>query len=185
MDDNDQHDDKPAQDDLAKLDQVITEFEAPLLRYAARILNNSSAAQDVVQTTFIKLCKHWRSDAAPTPQLSAWLYRVTHNAAVDHLRKESRRRALLRQHSEERQCLTQPGRNGPGLSEMAQRAAKALQTLSLRERQTVILKVYEEKSYREISEITGLSEGNVGYILHHAMKKLAATLKRLTDKEGM
>jgi RNA polymerase sigma-70 factor (ECF subfamily) len=183
MDEIHQPDNVPPQDDLAKLDEIIAEYEAPLLRYAARILNNSSASQDVVQTTFIKLCHHWRNDAHATPQLSAWLYRVTHNAAVDYLRKESRRRALLRQHSEERQCLSQPNRDGPGLSEMAQRAARSLQSLSLRERQIVILKVYEEKSYREISEIAGLSEGNVGYILHHAMKKLAATLKRLTDQE--
>lgn len=185
MDDSDHPDQAPGQDDLAKLEEIITEFEAPLLRYAARILNNSSAAQDVVQTTFIKLCRYWQTDARPTPQLSAWLYRVAHNAAVDHLRKESRRRALLREHSEERQCLSQPGRDGPGLSDMARKAAQCLQTLSLREQQTVILKVYEEKSYREISAITGLSEGNVGYILHHAMKKLAVALKRLTANETM
>jgi DNA-directed RNA polymerase specialized sigma24 family protein len=42
----------------------------------------------------------------------------------------------------------------------------------------VILKVYEEKSYKEISEITGLSVSNVGYILHFAMKKLAEELKK-------
>ena len=185
MDDKHQPDDSIEQDDLAKLEAIIVEFEAPLLRYAARIANNSSAAQDIVQTTFIKLCQYWRSDAHPTPQLSAWLYRVTHNAAVDYLRKESRHHALLQQHSEERQCLSQPGRDGPGLSEMARRAAKTLQILSLRERQTVILKVYEEKSYREIGEITGLSEGNVGYILHHAMKKLAAALRSSKDQEHM
>ena len=40
------------------------------------------------------------------------------------------------------------------------------------------LKVYEEKSYKEIGEITGLSTGNVGYILHHAMKKLAKELRK-------
>ena len=47
----------------------------------------------------------------------------------------------------------------------------------------MILKVYEEKSYREISEITELTEGNVGYILHHAMKKLAKMLKEEKGKQ--
>jgi len=53
-----------------------------------------------------------------------------------------------------------------------------LRTLSAREQQLVILKVYEEKTYKEISEITGLSAGNVGYILHHAMKKMSQVLKQ-------
>ena len=44
------------------------------------------------------------------------------------------------------------------------------------------LKVYEEKSYREIADETGLTVGNVGFILHSAMKKLAAKLSRLRSK---
>jgi RNA polymerase sigma-70 factor (ECF subfamily) len=60
----------------------------------------------------------------------------------------------------------------------ALRARSALRSLSPREQQLVILKVYEEKSYREISEITGLTSGNVGYILHHAMRKMAQLLKK-------
>ena len=58
----------------------------------------------------------------------------------------------------------------------AENAAEALSRLSVRERQLVVLKVYEEKSYKEIAEITGLTVGNVGFILHTAIKKLAAML---------
>ena len=48
--------------------------------------------------------------------------------------------------------------------------------LSDKEREVVLLKVYEEMSYKEISVATGLSETNVGFILHSAMKKLATSL---------
>ena len=65
-----------------------------------------------------------------------------------------------------------------GHGEQARRVEIALRTLSAREQQLVILKVYEEKTYKEISEITGLSAGNVGYILHHAMKKMSQVLKQ-------
>jgi len=68
-----------------------------------------------------------------------------------------------------------PGSDAP--SEAAATAAEALSILSDRERHLVTLKVYEEKSYREIADITGLSIGNVGFILHGAMKKLARHLK--------
>ena len=70
------------------------------------------------------------------------------------------------------------------VSEAAENAAMLLKSLSIREQQVVTLKVYEERSYREIAQITGLSEGNVGYILHHAMQKLALAIGDIDVEKG-
>lgn len=164
---------------LEAFEAVVSEYEGALLRYAACIVHDYNAAQDVVQDTFIKLFKNWKDELRLSPQVSSWLYRVAHNCAVDYLRKESRRRLLHIRHAEECRHFIPPDRGkGFEISEAAEKAAAALRTLSLREQQLVILKVYEEKSYREISAITGLTVSNVGYILHHAMKKMAAELKK-------
>ena len=64
------------------------------------------------------------------------------------------------------------------MSDQALGAAEALRRLGDRERELVVLKVYEEKSYKEIAEITGLTVSNVGFILHTAMKKLATMLSK-------
>ena len=165
------------EDQEQELEDIVARHEAALLRYATRLVNDVTAAQDVVQKTFIKLCHSWKTGTHPTAQLSAWLYRVTHNAAVDYIRSESRRSTLLKKHASDREARTARGPNQNEISEAADLAAQMLKLLSLRERQLVILKVYEEKSYREISAITGLTESNVGYILHHSMKKLAEMLK--------
>jgi RNA polymerase sigma factor (sigma-70 family) len=161
---------------------IVGTYEGPLLRYATRILQRHEAAQDVVQDTFIRLFEHWKDELAPCPQISSWLYRVAHNRSVDYLRKESRRQQLHQKHAEEADLSIPPDRGkGFRLSAEAARAAAALGILSIRERQLVVLKVYEEKSYKEISEITGLTVSNVGYILHHAMKKMARALKEAAD----
>jgi RNA polymerase sigma-70 factor (ECF subfamily) len=163
---------------IRKFEAVVAEYEGSLLRYAARLVGHGDAAQDVVQETFIRLFRSWDHELTPAPILANWLYRVAHNCAVDHLRRESRRELVHQGHARERDDFLPPDRGeGFRISEAAEKAAGALEALTLRERQLVTLKVYEEKSYREISEITGLSEGNVGFILHHAMKKLATTLK--------
>jgi len=163
---------------LAAFDTVVSTYEGALLRYAARVLGNPNAAEDVVQNTFIRLFRKWNDAFEPSPQLSSWLYRVAHNCAVDHLRREARRRDLHHRQAGEQAEFAPPDRGTAfRIGEAAARAAAALQTLSLRERQLVVLKVYEEKSYREIGDITGLTVSNVGYILHHAMKKLAAALE--------
>jgi len=164
---------------LAAFDTIVSEYEGMLLRYISRIVLCHDSAQDVVQDTFIKLFKNWEKELVPSSELQSWLYRVAHNCAVDHLRKETRRTLLHRREATEHEEFTPPDRGADSrVNEAAEKAAAALRKLSLREQQLVILKVYEEKSYREISEITGLKTSNVGYILHFAMKKLADELKQ-------
>ncbi|MBM4143635.1 MAG: sigma-70 family RNA polymerase sigma factor [Lentisphaerae bacterium] len=163
---------------LRAFEETVSHYEAALLRYAARVLRNPDAAQDVVQEAFLRLFERWKQFFEPGPQLSSWLYRVTHNCAVDHLRKEQRRGLLHTRQAREEADFAPPDRGEAfRLSEAAERAAAALKHLSLREQQLVILKIYEGLSYKEIGAISGLSVGNVGYILHHAMRKMAAELK--------
>ncbi len=163
---------------LEAFEAVVHHYEAALLRYAARVLNDPDGAQDVVQDSFIRLLHRWKGEMAPDGRMTNWLYRVAHNCAVDHVRKIARRSLLHRRAAAEQDQIVAPDRGAEfAVSDQAARAAVALQTLDLRERQLVILKVYEEKSYKEISAITGLSTGNVGYILHHAMRKLARALE--------
>ena len=162
------------------LKHLVDVYESALLRYVSRLMGNPSFSEDIVQNTFIKLIHQWDGELVPSPALSSWLYRVAHNETVDQIRRESKRKALHAEHGQsdpsERPYQVPPGETG--LSDRAESAAEALEKLSDRERQLVVLKVYEEKSYKEIAEITGLTTGNVGFILHTAMKKLAAMLAK-------
>ncbi len=161
----------------AAFEAVVAKHEAALLRYVARILRDADAAQDVVQDTFLKLFRRWNDVVKPGANLSTWLYRVAHNEAVDCIRKRQRRQALHFRQSEERRTLQTHAAPAPfGETSGREKVRQALDALDLRERQVVLLKVYEEKSYRDIADIAGLSVGNVGYILHHALKKMAAQL---------
>jgi RNA polymerase sigma-70 factor (ECF subfamily) len=162
------------------MEAVVAAHEQGLLRYAARILNNSASAEDVVQNVFIKLFRSWPGDGRPADRLKPWLYRVTHNEAVDHIRRESRLQLLHARHSEDVPAECPDGRNCPGSREEERRALvlEHLRKLDDREQQVLLLRLEEGLSYRDISEVTGRTEGNVGNILHHAVKKLSASLRR-------
>lgn len=168
-------------DQVAAFENVVKHYEARLIRYAARIIGNDDVAQDVVQDVFVRLYRHWKDAFETSPALSGWLYRVTHNRAVDAVRRRARRAVIEKQHMHEQPEHVEPSPHGVEHSQRA-RARRALKILDRREQQLVILKVFEEKSYREISEITGLKTGHVGYLLHHAMKKMAAELQRDGDE---
>ena len=67
--------------------------------------------------------------------------------------------------------------------EMRARVQAEIEHLGPRYRELLLLKVQEDKSYREIAEITGLTVTNVGYLLHMAMKELSRRLQR--SKESL
>jgi RNA polymerase sigma factor (sigma-70 family) len=172
---------EPGQEKQAAFDGIVSAYEGLLLRYVARIVRDRDATQDVVQDTFLRLFRSWKDSLRPSPPMLSWLYRVAHNCAVDQLRRQARRERLHLRHAAEQPDSLPPDRGEPfRISDEAEQAARALDALSLRERQLVVLKVYAEKTYREIGEITGLTVTNVGYILHFAMKKLAAELRRMS-----
>lgn len=167
----------------ALFERIVALYGAPLVAYAARLSGNPSAAEDVVQEAFLRFASSWKGPLEPSPGMAAWLRRTVHNAAVDVLRREARLRELHRRDAEERgdSVPPSPGQGGAvgDVSDAAAEAAEALAILSERERSLVVMKVYEGMSYREMAEATGLAEGNVGFILHGARRKLAAHLAAL------
>ena len=156
----------------------MTEYEQPLLRYAYGIVRDAALAQDVVQEAFIRLVKQLRDRGVELDNVKAWLYRVTHNLALDHQRGHARRQRLQSEFSDvaEQANLRTPHQTVAGRDAEAA-AWQLMDELPEREQQIIRLKVVEHKSYKEIAEIMGLTTSNVGFILHTALKKLSTRLR--------
>lgn len=170
----------PVPEVTGEIETVIAAHETPLLRYAARLLNNADLAQDVVQTAFLRLCDAWAESREWTEShLRAWLYRTTHNAALDLIRKEERLKKLHAAHAED--CpVDDPPRQDEAL-ELADRQKLALDALAgmdEAEREVLILRLQQGLSYMQIAAITGRSEGNVGCLISNASKELARRLRK-------
>ena len=161
-------------DEDVRVEVIMIEYEEALLRYATRITGNPFAAQDVVQTAFIRLCNHWKGEWTPSPPLKSWLYRVTHNEAVSHVRRESRRQEL---HEKAARELPDPAADDPMETRKAQ-VLEQLDRLKPHEKQVLVLRLQEGCSYAQIADITGRSQGNVGNILHHAVARLAGLVAK-------
>ncbi|MCL1910008.1 MAG: sigma-70 family RNA polymerase sigma factor, partial [Kiritimatiellaeota bacterium] len=139
----------------------------------------------IAQEAFIKLSQYWRGELTPGPAVSAWLYKAAHNIAIDHIRHEKTRAEAHKKHYEEREIERGAAKSDDSQNDDdAAKIRAALAALPERERALVVLKVYENKSYGEIGQITGLKTGNVGYILHNAMKKLAQIMSNKKGGDG-
>ncbi len=68
--------------------RALAQYESPLIRYALRLTGNLDRARDVVQDTFLKLCR--QTPDSIDGNLARWLFTVCRNGAFDLQRKERR-----------------------------------------------------------------------------------------------
>ncbi len=165
----------------AELDweSVVAQYEGALLRYTARFLNDSAAAEDVVQEVFIRLYHRWTPALPNDGRLRQWLYRTAHNAAVDHIRAEQRRRRLHDEAALERETVAPASVQAEmEASDRRRVVIERLGDLEPSEREVLILRLQEGLSYDEIARITGRRLGTVGCLIHTATRKLTASLRR-------
>jgi len=144
----------------------------PLLRYAARLMNNATLAQDAVQNAWVKLAKRVPPVEEPSDEVRNWLYKVVHNESVDLIRAEERRRKL---HETVRDLPD------TGLDEREALVLFCLSALSPLQSQVVLLRLQQGLSYEDIAQIVGEKASYVGNLLHHAIKILSEEVKQ---KEG-
>lgn len=108
-------------------------------------------AQDVVQEVFVRLASR-RAELSRVSAPHVWLLRVTHNVAVDQLRRRSRRRT----EPLESATLVQAPAHDPDRRVDAARLSHHLSSLPAPQREAVSLRHVEGCSFREIGRITGV-----------------------------
>lgn len=160
-------------DDKPTFRQVFEAEESPLLRYAHGLVGQRETAEDLVQDAFLKIHEHW--DEVTHPR--AWLFRCVRNLALNHIRDHKRETEL----DPDKEWQSE----GDGPEQLLGRleAAGTLQLLIAEmdpdEQELINLKYRDNLKYQQISQRTGLSVGNVGYKLHHTLKRLADSLRSM------
>jgi RNA polymerase sigma-70 factor (ECF subfamily) len=164
--------------DVSAFESLLDRYEKPLLRFAARYRQGGSAdrARDIVQEVFLKLLSK-AGGLRNQENLSPWLYRVARNLAIDEKRRETRMEKYHREVAmpEIGACPVAPVES----REIAEIINRKLHGLPPNQRDVLILKIQEGKSYREIADITGLTTSNIGYLIHHGLKKLSGDLRKV------
>jgi RNA polymerase sigma-70 factor (ECF subfamily) len=144
-----------------------------LLAFAQRLTGDADSARDVVQETFLALCKQRREDVEP--RLAEWLYSVARNEAMDVVRKDGRMQAEDVDDVERASADSSPAAVLE-VREDGSRVLAMLAGLPAKQREVLRLKFQSGLSYKEIASITGTSIGNVGFLVHVGLKSLRERL---------
>ncbi len=168
---------------------VLDRYEGPLTRYAARLVGSVEGARDVVQETFLRFCSDQKSvsDLASTnghlddDRIGPWLFTVCRNRALDVLRKEKPMKTMqantlsIVAESAAPDVVRQPSANLEHTEAVDQLHA-IVADLPDNQQEALRLRFQNEMSYQQISEVMQTSVGNVGYLLHHAIKTVRKQL---------
>ncbi|QDV07939.1 ECF RNA polymerase sigma factor SigE [Planctomycetes bacterium Poly30] len=151
---------------------------------ARSLVGSHEDAQDLTQEAFIKAYKA-RDSYDPTQPFLPWFHRILRNTCFSFLRKKGR----LRERSIHRTDASGEDatwdivdENAPNPSERAEHDERthafsaALDKLKARDREIIVLRHYQDLSYKDIAAALSIPEGTVMSRLFHARKRLQALL---------
>lgn len=168
------------QGDRRAFDELYAHAAPKLLRYLVRLSGNVSAAEDLLQLSFLKLHRARASyieGAAPLP----WMYTIAHRTFLDHVRKHKRANVVdvggevPEQNANLRGQLHIDGEEADDGEEL-ERTMQALQTLPPSQRQAVVLTKLDGKTMQEAAEIAGTSAGAMKVRAHRGYQALRKSL---------
>jgi RNA polymerase sigma-70 factor (ECF subfamily) len=158
----------PTDADVA-FDELYRRARDDVHAYAAGLLRDRSAAEDVTALAFERAYRRRRSFNPKRGTRRAWLFGIARNAALDELRRRRREATLVTEPADEAAIEPEHG------AEVAIRRAalrEALASLAPRERELVALKFFAGLTNPEIASVIGVSETNAGTRLHRVIEKL-------------
>lgn len=157
--------------------ELFREYEHPLYLFAFRMLKSDMAARDIIQDVFLKL---WliRDKISEIKSISSFLYRLTENKVIDHLRAaasdEKKKQALW-------QRVRQSVEPNVGLNVEAAEyhsiIQQAIEQLPPQRRAVYILSRAEDKPRKEIASLLQISPNTVRNQLAKAVENIVAYLK--------
>ncbi len=147
---------------------IVERYRRALMRYVSRLLP-PERAEDVVQQSFVKAYEAMHRDAAEL-NLRPWLYRIAHNGALNALRDRALGHAELDERIDGVERPDQAFERAAGLRELL----VAVQALPERQRDAILLRELEGRSYEEIAAALGVTDGAVRQLLNRARNSLRA-----------
>jgi RNA polymerase sigma-70 factor (ECF subfamily) len=164
---------KPTGHDAAYLD-LVDRYEAAILNYIYRLVDDAEVAEDLTQDTFVKAYQardRLDLDEQSEGRRRAWLYRIAHNTAADHLRRKARLRWLPLHRS-----LADPADDPEATAVTAATVQRALSRLAEPHREVLHLFFEAGLTAQEASEVLGVAPDAARKRLQRARAALEAAL---------
>jgi len=149
-------------------------YASDLLAYLQARLCSLHDAEDVLQAVFVRMIRK-RRRVARARFLDAYVFQIARNEAIRWIGRRKRNPATGPVN--ESWLLSREGSREPG--DLAERLQTALGRLPQSQREVIVMKIYRQKTFLEISQLLGLSPNTVASRYRYGIEKLRILLENL------
>jgi RNA polymerase sigma-70 factor (ECF subfamily) len=172
---------------------LVERYQGKVYALAFGMLHHRHDALDVSQEAFIKVHRYIGSFQG-SASFYTWLYRITYNLCIDHLRRDGRVQSVDYDDRFQRDSSAEVGSLQPdslgsnpsrivGRKELAAKIQEAIEDLPPYHRGVIIMREIEGMSYSEMADAMHVSKGTIMSRLHHARHKLQKALAPYLEGE--
>jgi RNA polymerase sigma-70 factor (ECF subfamily) len=170
----------------SSFETLLKKYFPPLVNFIYRYTGNKYVAEELAQEAFLRVYRHAAS-YSPRSKFKTWLYTIARNLAVNELRRNRRNTVSLDmavdtgdgkvpiQMEDKKAALPD---SDVMKAETARIVKKAIYALPEKQRAAVILRRYEDLSYKDIADTMGISSKAVKSLLNRARENLRRALSR-------
>ena len=162
-------------------EELVRRYQRPIISYVFRIVGEYDASLDVTQEVFIKVYNSLNRYSRDY-KFSTWLYRIAHNAAIDHLRRNPANQQSIETENSDGTSQIQIESSRPTPEQDQERSEcrteieAVVRCLPPAYRDLIVLRHSKDLSYEEIAAVTGLPLGTVKNRLFRAREMMRGLL---------
>ena len=161
------------------MNELFQNYEQMMFKIAIGILNNFSDAEDAVQNTFLYIFNNLETiSQIPCDKRSFYFANIVKHQAIDIYRKRARHKTEdieLQFDLSSNECVEKTALSNVTVSDIK----SAMSELSDRDYELLYLYLFEEKSSKEISDKTGISECNIREYIRRARERFKKILRKM------
>ena len=157
--------------DPAAVELMWDRYASDLFAYLQAFLCSRHDAEDVLQKVFVRIVQK-RHRLAKARHLDAYVYRMARNEAFSFIGRRKKERIIKA--LDESWLIVPEGHKE--LDDLAEELQVVLARLPQQQREVIVMKIYREKTFLEISRLLGLSHNTVASRYRYGMEKLRTLL---------
>ena len=170
--------------DSTAIEKLILKYKDRVYTYIIMVVKNQELANDIFQDTFIKVIKSLKKKKyEDRGNLISWIIRIAHNLIIDHFRKE-KRLPTINNSSADYDLFNSQNFSETNIEEVMiqtqirEDVKKLIDTLPFEQKQVVLLRIYGNLSFKEISDLTNVSINTALGRMRYALINMRKTIEK-------
>lgn len=162
---------------------LITRHQSKIYGFIYSKISDRDVSDDIFQDTFIKVIKTLKSNSYNEEgKFLPWVMRIAHNLIVDHFRK-NKKMPMFRE-TEEFSIFSVMSDNAPNIeskmimTQVESDLQKLIEELPSDQREVLVMRMYQDLSFKEISELTGVSINTALGRMRYALMNLRKVIEK-------